>query len=131
MVAELAPPWRLLALVPLGGVTYACDLTVSFVQANGVTGYLYNRQSNLFEPDLTDAPPLTDAALRSLVAEQTTDFATYLCVPPGSGRRVALDRDLDGFLNGDEIAANSDPADALSTPTSSSNYVPLVFSSNG
>ena len=112
----------------LGGATVACDLTVSFVQANGVSGYLYNRDSNLFEPDLTTAPDLTDAALRALVANRATDFATYLCVPPGSGPRVALDRDLDGFLNGDEIAANSDPADALSTPTSSSIYVPLVFS---
>jgi hypothetical protein len=27
---------------------------------------------------------------------------TFLCVPPGDGRRSALDRDLNGFLDGDE-----------------------------
>ncbi len=27
---------------------------------------------------------------------------TFTCVPPGSGMRIALDRNLDGVLNGDE-----------------------------
>jgi hypothetical protein len=37
-------------------------------------------------------------------------------VPPGSGRRIGIDRDLDGALDGDERAAGSDPADPTSTP---------------
>jgi len=27
---------------------------------------------------------------------------TYTCVPPGAGRRIGIDRDLDGVLDGDE-----------------------------
>jgi hypothetical protein len=39
---------------------------------------------------------------------------TYTCTPPGSGMRIALDRDEDGALDGDEIAAGTDPADPTS-----------------
>jgi len=39
-----------------------------------------------------------------------------MCVPPGQGRRIALDRDADEFFDADEIAAGSDPADAASIP---------------
>jgi hypothetical protein len=37
-------------------------------------------------------------------------------VPPGSGLRLAIDRDADGFLDGDEEEEGSDPADPTSTP---------------
>jgi hypothetical protein len=39
---------------------------------------------------------------------------TYTCVPPGSGVRVALDRDLDGRFDGDEGDDGTDPADPAS-----------------
>ena len=42
--------------------------------------------------------------------------ATFLCVPPGDGLRVALDRDMDGYFDAIEIAEGSDPADSDSTP---------------
>ena len=41
---------------------------------------------------------------------------TYTCVPPGSGERIGVDRDGDGFWDGDERDAHSDPADPASTP---------------
>ena len=41
---------------------------------------------------------------------------TLVRVPPGSGQRIGIDRDGDGFLDGDERDAHSDPADAASTP---------------
>jgi hypothetical protein len=37
-------------------------------------------------------------------------------VPPGSGQRAGIDRDEDGYLDRDEIDADSDPADPASTP---------------
>jgi hypothetical protein len=46
----------------------------------------------------------------------SSDALTFTCTPPGSGVRIGLDRDMDGFMDGDEIAAGSDPANPLSTP---------------
>lgn len=41
---------------------------------------------------------------------------TLLCAPSGTGARIALDRDLDGVLDRDEVDGGSDAADASSTP---------------
>lgn len=60
-------------------------------------------------------PPLSDALLR-LAAVTTGRALTYTCAPPGSGYRIGVDRDEDGFLDGDARAAGSDPADPSDTP---------------
>jgi DNA-binding beta-propeller fold protein YncE len=49
---------------------------------------------------------LADATLRSAVAA-SNGVLTYTCVPPGSGTRIGIDRDLDGVLDGDEGTAVS------------------------
>src|SRR6185503_12522483 len=41
---------------------------------------------------------------------------TATLVPEGSGRRIALDRDGDGYLDTSEIEAGYDPADPASHP---------------
>ena len=41
---------------------------------------------------------------------------TFTCVPLGSGVRVALDRDGDGYADGDEQLAHTNPADSSSHP---------------
>ncbi len=66
---------------------------------NGKTqeGYLYN--GSVFLRDKAVRPPLTPAQLRALA--NNADI-TYTCVPKGNGRRLALDRDGNGRLNGDE-----------------------------
>jgi DNA-binding beta-propeller fold protein YncE len=61
-------------------------------------GYLYS--GGVFLRDKSGKPPLTDAQLRGLAGHDTN--ITYSCVPKGNGRRLALDRDLNGVLNGDE-----------------------------
>jgi hypothetical protein len=37
-------------------------------------------------------------------------------VPPGEGYRVGIDRDADGFADGDELIAGTNPADPSSYP---------------
>jgi DNA-binding beta-propeller fold protein YncE len=93
----------------------ACELTVKGVLAGEQRGWLRLVSGN-FQSDRASEPTLTDAQLR---AHATTlgHERTYLCVPPGSGTRVGLDRDEDGFFDRDELDAGSDPADPSSTPS--------------
>jgi hypothetical protein len=42
---------------------------------------------------------------------------TYTLVPAGSGERIGIDRDADGFFDQDELDADSNPANPLSVPT--------------
>jgi hypothetical protein len=76
-----------------------CDLVASAVVADVTTGWL-RRNDDLFYPDLTAAAPLSlPSLLDSLEAD--ADYITFMCVPWGSGERMALDRNLDGILDGD------------------------------
>ncbi|WP_437878139.1 thrombospondin type 3 repeat-containing protein [Sorangium sp. So ce513] len=90
-----------------------CD-PASFAYALNNTGFLYLGQGE-FAASQQSLPPIPDALLRVIVSV-TSSVLTYTCVPPGNGERIGVDRDLDGFLDGDEVAAGSDPADPDSTP---------------
>jgi hypothetical protein len=68
-----------------------------------------------FTSDRSSEAALTDAQLRAQ-ANTAGQERTYLCVPPGSGTRVGIDRDEDGSRDRDELDAGSDPADPLSVP---------------
>ena len=63
--------------------------------------------------DVSWLPPLTDAELRGLAVFGPL---TFLAVPPGEGWRVGIDRDGDGYADGDEIALGTDPANPSSYP---------------
>jgi DNA-binding beta-propeller fold protein YncE len=91
-----------------------CDLVAKTTVFNEEAGFLYVG-SGLFASDRRGLPPIPAAVLRSL----TTDFGrpvTYTCVPPGSGKRVGVDRDGDDSWDGDERQAHTDPADPASRP---------------
>jgi DNA-binding beta-propeller fold protein YncE len=91
-----------------------CDLVAKSFYDDRERGYLYVG-SGQFIGDRQGAPARSDAYLRQL-ATQHAHEVTYTCTPPGSGARLAVDRDSDGFLDGDELAAGSNPADPSSTP---------------
>lgn len=76
----------------------ADECEVIAINSDTGEGYLYS--AGVFLRDSKGAKPLTDAQLRALAKEDTT--ITYTCVPKGNGRRLALDRDLNGILNGDQ-----------------------------
>ncbi len=76
-----------------------CDLVAKTRQGSNERGYLYANGS--FLPDKAAHPAVSDASLRAH-ANGPGRSVTFTCVPPGSGLRIALDRDLDGTLDGDE-----------------------------
>jgi hypothetical protein len=76
-----------------------CDLVAKSLFDGREHGFLYN--SGQFVTDRTGAPPLSDASLRAL-AGGPNGSVTFTCVPPGSGVRIGIDRDLDGVLDGDD-----------------------------
>ena len=84
----------------LGGTTVECDLVAQLREAGVARAYLYHPGTARFLPDHPGAS-VTDAALRD-EAQVPGQELTYTCVPPGSGARMALDRDEDGLLNGVE-----------------------------
>jgi len=74
-------------------------------------GLLYEGGS--YTPSFSALPSFSVAEV-----EQLADLTpvTYTCVPPGSGERIGLDRDGDGYRDGDEWLAYSDPADPWDVP---------------
>jgi DNA-binding beta-propeller fold protein YncE len=87
-----------------------CDL----VAREGGRSLLYVGDG-AFAPDLSFAWPIPDVLLRAAI-HFGLGPVTFTCVPPGTGERIALDRDLDGAFDGDELLAGSDPADPASQP---------------
>jgi YVTN family beta-propeller protein len=92
-----------------------CDLVVKGNVGGIARGYLFDPATNLFRSDRLAEATLTDVQLRALAATVGQEL-TFTCVPPGSGERIALDRDADTFLDRDEIDFGSDPDDETSTP---------------
>ena len=90
-----------------------CDLIAKAEIGDAEAGFVYTG-SGMFRADRKAEPAIPEAALRDLALSHPV---TYTCVPAGSGQRLGVDRDGDGFWDGDERAANSDPADPTSTPT--------------
>lgn len=68
-----------------------------------LAGLLYAPATGLFTVDRTGEGPYTAAQLRAKVTAGTAHL-TLTAVMPGTGTRLALDRDLDAVKNGDEAA---------------------------
>ena len=102
-----------LALFEAQAASASTDLVVRGNVGGRDRGFVYSKGS--FLQDVSSARPLSDAELRAFVGP-ATDALTFTCVPPGSGFRIGIDRDGDGYADGDELAFGSDPADPTSTP---------------
>lgn len=77
-----------------------CDLIAKLSGTGRERGFLYEG-NGVFRPDSIRQFPLHDDALRAQVHRHRA--LTYTCTPPGSGVRMALDRDENGIYDGDEL----------------------------
>jgi hypothetical protein len=91
-----------------------CDVVVKGLVGGMPRGYL-RTASGTFLSDRADEPALDEDTLRELATHPGQEL-TFTCAPPGTGTRMGIDRDLDGALDGDELDAGTDPADAASRP---------------
>lgn len=76
------------------------DLIANGTVQGQVHGLLYQPSSGTYESDTTGVGPFTQAQLTQFI--QKGDILTVMGVPPGSGTRMAIDRNLDGIPNGNE-----------------------------
>ncbi len=101
----------------LGGLVVECDLITKGIIGGEQRGSVMDASGN-FVSDRAADPVSSDATIRAFAATPGQEI-TYTCVPPGSGVRLGIDRDEDGFFNRDELDAGGDPANALSLPCTS------------
>ena len=90
-----------------------CDLTARGWEQKRLRGWLLRNGS--FYGDRSDETVLNLEGLLSRYRRHSEPL-TITCVPPGDGLRSALDRDLNGHLDGDELLAGSEPVDTHSVP---------------
>src|SRR5262249_34875428 len=93
---------------------HECDLIAKGFVEGEERGFVYDPVSHRFDSDRA-GETYTDSALRALV-DTAAESLTYTCAPPGSGTRMGVDRDGDGYFDADETDAGSDPADPSSIP---------------
>ncbi len=99
----------------LGAGATMCDVVVKGIIAGEARGARLDTGTGNFQTDRVTDPQLTLATLFAFTATAGQEL-TFTCVPFGSGLRMGIDRDLDGFFDRDEIDAGTDPADASSIP---------------
>ena len=75
------------------------DLIAKGTVNGQVHGLLYIPSTNSYQTDTTGLGPFTQAQLITMI--QHGDVLTIMGVPPGSGVRMGIDRNLDGVLDGD------------------------------
>ncbi|HEV3032618.1 MAG TPA: hypothetical protein VG319_13310 [Polyangia bacterium] len=94
-----ADAWARLDLLRARAVAGECDLVAHGLLRGRRVGLLFDVTTGLFTTDAWGSRALSDEGLRRLGED---DALTFTAVPPGSGVRLGIDRDLDGVLDADE-----------------------------
>jgi hypothetical protein len=96
-----------------------CDVVVKGILTGLERGWVCTGSgcggAGSFQSDRTGGAVLTDAQLRAQASTAGQEL-TYTAVPVGSGIRIGIDRDEDGFPDRTELDAGSNPADPASVP---------------
>ncbi|MDB6126062.1 MAG: hypothetical protein JWQ71_5055 [Pedosphaera sp.] len=94
--------------------TSRIDLVVKGLKDGLSRGWFFDRTSAKFLSD-RQSETFTAVALRAFASVGSEQ--TYTLVPRGTGKRIGIDRDADGYLDRDELDFGSDPANSLSLAT--------------
>lgn len=85
----------------LGGSVTEVDVVASGYIDDAARGYV-RLADGMFQSDDPNELPISAATLRALV-NTPDESLTFTAVPPGSGQRIGVDRDSDGFYNGIDV----------------------------
>jgi hypothetical protein len=96
-----------------GGSVNECDLVAKHSDGTNQRGYLYEPGTNTFAPD-DGGTSITAAALLTIGGTPNQEV-TYTAVPPGSGYRMGINRDLDIVLDGLDNCPGTPNDDQLDT----------------
>lgn len=124
LTASITNDWNLLEAQALARTNI--DLVVKGTIDGKQHGLLYQPGQNRYQSDETGIGPFTRAQLLTKI--QNGDTLTLLGVPPGSGYRMGIDRDVDGVLDRDvpeptlQITKTSSKA-VVSWPVSADGFV--------
>jgi YVTN family beta-propeller protein len=100
---------KLLHLLEIRSAAEECDLTARVWEGERQRGWLYRNYA--YHADRRGEATLeTDALLGRY--RTSGEPITFTCVPTGDGPRSALDREMNGILDGDETAVAADRAAA-------------------
>jgi DNA-binding beta-propeller fold protein YncE len=102
---------KLLHLLEIRSAAEECDLAARVWEGKVQRGWLYRNYS--YHADQRGQTPLETAALLDRY-RASREPITFTCVPPGDGQRSALDREMNGILDGDETPAAAERAAAMS-----------------
>lgn len=102
-----------IALLEAQATAGNCDLVVHGTFLGADHGATFS--GGTWTADVSLLPALTDAQIEASAAAAGATL-TFLAVPPGEGWRVGVDRDGDGYVDGDELAKHTDPCNRRSHP---------------
>jgi len=102
---------QLLHLLEIRSAAGECDLTARVWEGKAQRGWLYRDYA--YHGDRRGQTPLELEALLGRY-RPSGEPVTFTCVPPGDGQRSALDREMNGILDGDETTAGAERAAAMS-----------------
>ena len=86
-------------------------------------GWFFDRTTGNFQSDRL-AEVFSPTGLQALAGPGGEQ--TYTVVPRGTGRRIGIDRDADGYLDRDELDFGSDPANPLSLATNTPPHLATI-----
>ena len=96
--SSITSDWALLEKQAAAG---NIDLIIKGTANGQLHGFLYQASSGTYEIDTVTQGSYTKSQLVNLIT--TGDTMTIMGVPPGSGVRMGIDRDLNGILDGDQL----------------------------
>jgi YVTN family beta-propeller protein len=103
--------------------TSRVDLVVKGFKDGLPRGWFFDRTTGNFQSDRL-AEVFSPTALQALAGPGGEQ--TYTVVPRGTGRRIGIDRDADGYLDRDELDFGSDPANPLSLATNTPPHLATI-----